>query len=535
MRRKKHSLFLILSVALHAAAVSALLRFSANLPAPQSLLEVTLTREVPRAKPKTSVKTRPENHAPRRNAPPLKPRFTAPRRVAKAEPIVLVPEPTPLPTAQATPQPTAIPTPIPTPLPTAKPTPKPTPPPVANPAPPDNTENETPITGATRVAQIPLFPAAPLPDPIPQPAEQPNPIQEPDKPVALVSAGEGTGSGTGKGSGQGSGEGSGQGSGNGAGQGSGIGSGKGAGQGSGAGAGQGTNQGDGAGQGKGAEKGNASGKGEGNASGDGAAEKGKGAGEGDNSGTQSGDGNSRGDGNRKGAGGDGGSGGSGGSGGGGGGGGGGKSGGGGKTGGGNGENGATPAKKAGGGLPFGVGDGGGGQGPRHIVYLIDVSLSMEPRLARAKQELRAALRTLQANETFNIVSFYGKAWPLSKKMLPATPDSVTRGEKFITALRLNLGTNLERAMETALFDPDVNVVVVITDGVPTYGERNFDRLAARIRALNRGRARIFTIGLVGKDPDGTDQSFEAEQLLRQVASDNNGEFRLVALDAPVPK
>ena len=186
-------------------------------------------------------------------------------------------------------------------------------------------------------------------------------------------------------------------------------------------------------------------------------------------------------------------------------------------------------------MPFGVGDGGGGQGPRHIVYLIDVSLSMEPRLARAKQELRAALRTLQANETFNIVSFYGKAWPLSKKMLPATPDSVTRGEKFITALRLNLGTNLERAMETALFDPDVNVVVVITDGVPTYGERNFDRLAARIRALNRGRARIFTIGLVGKDPDGTDQSFEAEQLLRQVASDNNGEFRLVALDAPVPK
>ncbi|HEY0076074.1 MAG TPA: VWA domain-containing protein, partial [Abditibacteriaceae bacterium] len=193
-------------------------------------------------------------------------------------------------------------------------------------------------------------------------------------------------------------------------------------------------------------------------------------------------------------------------------------------------------RKPGGGLPFGLGDGGGGgQGPRRIVYVIDVSLSMQPRLARAKQELRDALKTLQSNELFNIVSFYGKAWPLSKKLLPATPQNLAQGQKFITALRLNKGTNLENAMQNALASADVNVVVVITDGVPTYGETDFSRLAARIRNLNRGRARIFTIGLVGKDPDGTDQSFEASQLLEQVARENNGDYRQVALGEVTPE
>ena len=160
---------------------------------------------------------------------------------------------------------------------------------------------------------------------------------------------------------------------------------------------------------------------------------------------------------------------------------------------------------------------------------------MEPRLARAKQVLRDALKTLQGNEMFNIVSFYGKAWPMSKKMLPATPQNLTHGQNFITALRLNYGTNLENAMRHALAHSDVNVVVVITDGVPTYGETDFGRLAAHIRNLNRGRARIFTIGLVGKDPDGTDQSFEASQLLEQVARENNGDYRQVTLGEAKPE
>ena len=84
-------------------------------------------------------------------------------------------------------------------------------------------------------------------------------------------------------------------------------------------------------------------------------------------------------------------------------------------------------------------------------------------------------------------------------------------------------------MERVLSMQDVNVVVVITDGVPTLGEKDFAELARRINELNTSHARIYTIGLVGKNPDGSDNSFEAASLLRQIARDSGGSFRLVSL------
>jgi Ca-activated chloride channel family protein len=176
----------------------------------------------------------------------------------------------------------------------------------------------------------------------------------------------------------------------------------------------------------------------------------------------------------------------------------------------------------------------GGSAPRHIVYVLDVSKSMEPRLERAKRELREALNGLRPQESFNIIAFYGKARVFNKRLLPATPGAIAQGISFIDHLQLDYGTNLERAMTRALAMNDVNVVCVITDGVPTYGERNFTKLARRIRQINVTNARIFTIGLVGENPDGSDQSFEATGLLREIAQQNNGEFRLVANADSIP-
>lgn len=171
---------------------------------------------------------------------------------------------------------------------------------------------------------------------------------------------------------------------------------------------------------------------------------------------------------------------------------------------------------------------------------------MEARIERAKQEIRDALSGLQAGESFNIVAFYGKFRLFNQKLVDANPRNIARGRTFIDSLRLNNGTNLERAFEKTFAARGVNVVVVITDGVPTYGlgspdfsksgnpniGANFDKLARRVRALNRDNARIFTIGLIGKNPDGTDDSFEASGLLSRIASENRGEFKTVRIDAP---
>jgi Mg-chelatase subunit ChlD len=180
--------------------------------------------------------------------------------------------------------------------------------------------------------------------------------------------------------------------------------------------------------------------------------------------------------------------------------------------------------------PFGIGTGvGSGEGPRHIVYLLDISLSMESRIERAKQELNDALAGLGQDESFNVVAFAGNTQPFMDRLVPDTHAWTMKAGGFLDTLQLREGTNLERALSEALRMDGVNVVVVLTDGVPTVGETDFKKLARLIRERNKAHARIYTIGLVGKDPDGRDESFDATQLLQQIARDSGGTCKLVSL------
>jgi len=188
------------------------------------------------------------------------------------------------------------------------------------------------------------------------------------------------------------------------------------------------------------------------------------------------------------------------------------------------------------GEPFGVGKGMAGDGaPRHIVYVLDISGSMTSRIDRAVSELTHALNGLQLGETFNIIAFSDRIQPYDSNMAPATPATIKQAISFLSMLQVDGGTNLEDAMTRALSLSNVNEVVVLTDGVPTTGETNFKKLARLIRERNINHARISTVGMVGKNPDGTDDSFEAAHLLRQIADDSGGAAKLVTLGVSTPE
>lgn len=187
------------------------------------------------------------------------------------------------------------------------------------------------------------------------------------------------------------------------------------------------------------------------------------------------------------------------------------------------------------GEPFGVGQGMAGDGaPRHVVYVLDISGSMTSRIDRAEAELRHALNGLRPDETFNIVIFSDAVRTFDNGMAPATPDRVRQAEGFLSRLQVAGGTNLEGAMTQALSLPDVNEVVLLTDGVPTVGETDFHKLAREIRRLNSRHARISAVGMVGKNPDNTDDSFEAAQLLQEIARDSGGTAKVVTLGVATP-
>lgn len=160
---------------------------------------------------------------------------------------------------------------------------------------------------------------------------------------------------------------------------------------------------------------------------------------------------------------------------------------------------------------------------------------MEPRIDRAKNELREALKGLVTGESFNIIAFSEAAKRFQKKFLPAQPDSIAKANAWLDAIPLDGGTNVEKAMKQAFSTKGVkiNVIVLITDGVPNYGETNFALLAQKIRAMNTTGARIDTIGLKGDNPadeeGGTPQNkeFEATKLLQQIARDSGGDYHIV--------
>jgi hypothetical protein len=198
-----------------------------------------------------------------------------------------------------------------------------------------------------------------------------------------------------------------------------------------------------------------------------------------------------------------------------------------------------------GGGPFGIGSGGTGtgEGPRHVVYVLDLSGSMTSRIDRAREELRNSMADLQPGETFDIITFSDEVHFFDYSMDPASPFMIQRADYYLTTLQVRGGTNLEGALTAALRMKDVNVIYLITDGVPTEDMNGLDipdpdrymrRLPRAIREHNINNARIYTIGLVGKDPDGRDESFAAAGMLAQIAHDSGGVSKVVPLGVPAP-
>jgi hypothetical protein len=185
--------------------------------------------------------------------------------------------------------------------------------------------------------------------------------------------------------------------------------------------------------------------------------------------------------------------------------------------------------------PFGI-DAGPGEGPRHIVYVVDTSGSMVSRIDTTRQELNDALETLTSDESFNVIAFSTSPRLFDPdRMEPATASNISQAERWLDYQRPDGGTDLQDSLMQALEMPDVNVVVVITDGVPTVGETNFGKIARNIRRHNRNHAKIYTVGLIGKNPDGTDDSFDAARLLRELAADSGGTSKLVPLGVATPE
>jgi Ca-activated chloride channel family protein len=161
------------------------------------------------------------------------------------------------------------------------------------------------------------------------------------------------------------------------------------------------------------------------------------------------------------------------------------------------------------------------QPARNILYLLDTSGSMneEGKIDQARAALKKFVATLTDKDRFDIVTFGTEAQKYSGKAPHATEKARADAIAWIDTIRARGGTNIEEAFKEAqdiYLRGGTTSIVLISDGMPTIGERDPKKLVALAKALH---GRVFCFGV------GTDVQ---SQLLDRLAIETGGDRQYVA-------
>ena len=106
---------------------------------------------------------------------------------------------------------------------------------------------------------------------------------------------------------------------------------------------------------------------------------------------------------------------------------------------------------------------------------------------------------MNSSDKFEIVRFSTEAEALFEKRVVANSTNIAKAKEYIKKLRPVGGTNIDEAMELACKEKKVaerpHMIVFITDGIPTIGETQEEKLITKIKATNSENTRVFTFGI----------------------------------------
>jgi Ca-activated chloride channel family protein len=145
------------------------------------------------------------------------------------------------------------------------------------------------------------------------------------------------------------------------------------------------------------------------------------------------------------------------------------------------------------------------QVPRDIVFVLDTSGSMLEggRIDQAKKALKFCLGNLSDKDRFGIINFATTVNRYRDGLVPVTSEQTDSARKWVDNLKATGGTAINAALLSALELRSNDQgrqfnVVFFTDGKPTIGETNTDKILASVLKQNTANTRIFTFG-VGHD------------------------------------
>ena len=139
--------------------------------------------------------------------------------------------------------------------------------------------------------------------------------------------------------------------------------------------------------------------------------------------------------------------------------------------------------------------------PKDVVFVLDTSGSMAgKKLEQAKKALSFCVENLNETDRFEILRFATETEPCFEKLSDTTKATREQAQKWIEALKPIGGTAIHDALKNALKLRPGSVerpfvVIFLTDGQPTVGETNEDKIVASVSDSSGAPTRIFCFGI----------------------------------------
>ncbi|NXO81734.1 ITIH4 inhibitor, partial [Sitta europaea] len=166
--------------------------------------------------------------------------------------------------------------------------------------------------------------------------------------------------------------------------------------------------------------------------------------------------------------------------------------------------------------------------PKNIVFVIDRSGSMTGRkIEQTRDALLKILQDLRPEDHFTFITFNNQVVEWKSSLLPATEENVASAAALVQSLTARGGTDISGALLTAvgmlqkakgLPEHSVSMIILLTDGQPTSGERNVEVIQENVQKAINGKYALFCLGF------GFDVSYK---FLEKMALSNGGIARRI--------
>ncbi|NXU10983.1 ITIH4 inhibitor, partial [Pardalotus punctatus] len=166
--------------------------------------------------------------------------------------------------------------------------------------------------------------------------------------------------------------------------------------------------------------------------------------------------------------------------------------------------------------------------PKNVIFVIDRSGSMTGRkIQQTRDALLKILQDLRPEDHFSFITFSNKVVEWKSSLLPATEENVASAAAFVQTLTARGGTDINGALLAAvstlekderLPERSISMIILLTDGQPTSGEKNVKAIQENIQKAINGKYALFCLGF------GFDVSYK---FLEKMALSNGGIARRI--------